>query len=265
MRRSIIILLASFVLTGCVTSGHQKFYRPDEQIASHPDVELLREGQTPTIYASQDLDRDEKILVSRSYIRIGYSSFNGALEGQEAVSAQARRVGASVVLVKSQYTDTQTTTIPLFVPNTATTYGSGTMFGYGGSATYYGSSTTYGTAVVPMTTQHRRHDQVALYFAKLNRKFKYGLLVVELPPEARAAIQRNTAALIEIVMEQSPAFYANILPGDILLAVDGKEVRSATHAVEVMAATIPSRGKNTLTILRSGEEKVVSIDLARER
>lgn len=261
MRSLIVLLVLSILLAACATNEYQKFYNSYTDANSLQDVKLLHEGQEPSIYSSNNLKRDVKVLVSKGYLPIGQSSFNGELQGKEEVIAQARRVGAVVVLVKSKYTNTQTNTTPLFLPNNSTTYNSGSVYGYGGSASYSGSSTTYGTTVVPLRSQQRRYDQAAVYFVKSTKKLKYGIHLADLTPEIRSSIQRNTGALVDIVMQDSPAFYANLLAGDILIRIDGNEVRNARQAGKLLQDSDPLNGESKLTILRNGQKKVISVNI----
>lgn len=251
-------VLFSILIAGCAASGFQQFYKSYGDPKTIPEVQLLAPGEKPTIYSSDNLDRDVKILISRGFQPVGHSAFNCALEGEEQVASQATRVGALVVLVKSAYTNTQTNTVPLVLPNNSTTYGSGTAYGSGGSASYYGSSTTYGTSVVPITSQQRRYDQSAVYFVKINKKYKFGVQIANLTPEQRTTIERNTGAVIDVVMENTPAFIANILPGDILIRLNGTDVRNAEHASELMGAA-PSNADCELSVLRNGQEKTIVV------
>lgn len=119
--RTLLMLAAALLLTACA-SGYQQFYKPYVEPKNLTDVELLQPGEGPKVFGTNDFDKDIKILRSKMYIPVGYSSFNGKYEDESMVKAQARRVGATVVLVNSKYTNTQTTTSPLFIPNSSTTW-----------------------------------------------------------------------------------------------------------------------------------------------
>ncbi|MBC8554729.1 MAG: PDZ domain-containing protein, partial [Candidatus Brocadiales bacterium] len=252
MRFTIILFLA-IVLSGCVTSGYKQFYNPYVDAKTLPEVQLLAEGQEPQIFGTDNFDRDIRILQSKQYIPIGHSSFNSRYEDIKNAAAQAKRIGATIVLVSSQYTNTQTTTSTLFLPDNRTTYNSGTAYGnttynsaYGGylgssntRATYSGTSTTYGTKAVPFTTHQRRYDQTAVYLVKSTQKLKFGVQYNDLTPEQRTQFERNTGVLINVVVENSPAFFANVLAGDVLIAVDGKAVQNAQHAGQLMGNIPP--------------------------
>ena len=260
--RLVITVVSCILLTACA-SGHQQFYKPYFDARTLPDVQLLREGEMPKIFSSNDLQRDFKIANSKGYRSVGTSSFNGKMGTEKDVINQAKLVGAGLVLVNSSFTGSRTITTPLFLPNNQTTYSSGSVYGTNGSANYSGSSTTYGTTVVPITTQQDRYDQTAVYFVKMTKKLKFGLSPVDLSPELRAKYERNTGAVIDIVFEESPAFIANILPGDILIELNGTAVVNANQATELMRSASPKNGKCILKVIRNGTEKSIELQLVQ--
>lgn len=273
MRLSIVMLVAT-LLAGCATSGYQQFYKPYVDAKSLTEVKLLSEGEEPQIFGTDDFDRDINILLSKNYIPIGSSSFNGAYEDTKNAVTQAKQIGATLVLVSAKYTDTQTTTSTLFLPDNKTTYNSGTVSGktsynstysgYLGSSntygSYSGSSTTYGTQAVPITSHQRRYDQNAVYFAKSTRKYRLGVLYKDLMPEQRSQLERNTGVLINVVIEDSPAFTSNVLAGDVLIKVNGHLVKNAKHAKELMADFGHDKNSVELTVIRNGAEKKIEVE-----
>ena len=258
--RQIATVFACFILAACA-SGHQQFYKPYIDAKTLPDVQLLGNGEEPKIFSSNDMERDAKIAMSKGYRSIGVSSFNGESESEQAVINQAKSVGAVLVLVNSKFTESKSITTSLFLPDNQTTYHSGSVNGTYGSANYSGSSTTYGTKVVPITTEQQRYDQTAVYFVKSTKKLKFGLSMVDLPPELRSKYERNTGALIDVVMEESPAFLANILPGDILIEFNGAAVINAQQAANLMQTYSPKDDKCILKIIRNGTEKSIELQL----
>lgn len=257
--RTLFVLSVLLVMTGCVASGYQKFYKPFVDARTLSDVELLKPNEKPKIYGTNNFDRDIRALRSKQYIPIGYSSFNGEYENKSSVEAEARRIGATVVLVNSKYTDTQTTTAPLFFPNSSTTFHSGTVYGGGAYGGYSGTSTTYGNTVVPITAQHRRYDQSAMFFVKETKKLRFGIFVSNLSDDQRRELERNTGAIIDIVVEGSPAFYSNVIPGDILIKINDSNVRDANDALELMQKVSPSENSAVFTIIRNGKVQSIAI------
>ena len=268
-----IILLGVFlILSGCAASGYQKFYNPYVEVSVLPEPEMIQEGQEPHVYGTDNFERDIRALKAKKYVPLGYSSFNGGYEDKKNAQIQAKRVGATIVLVNSEYTNTQTTTSTLFLPDNKTTYHSGTANaystynnsygGYGNAntnATYSGTSTTYGTKAVPVTSHQRRYDQTAVYLVKINPKMKFGVLLKDLTPSMRSQYERNTGTFVDIVFEDSPAFYSNVLPGDVIISVDGGAVRNARHAQELMAKVPSNSVISKLGVIRKGEKKIIEV------
>ncbi|MCX7241266.1 MAG: PDZ domain-containing protein [Burkholderiales bacterium] len=259
MRRILAISVAA-LLTACA-NGFQQFYKPYADTKTMPDVELLAEGATPAIYRSADLKRDVSIARSRGYVLVGESSLNGQIQSEAALVAQAKTVRATMVLLATKFTNTQTVTVPLFLPNNQTTYSSGTVNGTYGSANYNGTSTTYGTTVVPLTSQQQRFDQDALFFVKSTRKYRVGIFYDGLSPELRARYERNTGIVIMEVMEGSPAFAANVMQGDVVLEINGTAVVDRTQFQVALTNASAKEGPLTFKILRNGTEKFVVVNL----
>jgi hypothetical protein len=255
---TVLFLFVTVGVYGCA-SGYKQFYKPYVDAKTLEDVALLKPGEQPKIYGTSNFDRDTKLLRAKQYIPVGFSSFNGEYEDESNVIAQAKHVGATVVLVNAKYSNTLTTTSSLFVPNSSTTYHTGSVYGGGVYGGYSGTSTTYGNTAIPITTHQRRYDQSALFFVKSTKKLKFGVSVRNLSPEQRQTIERNTGAMIDIVMENSPAFYSNILPGDVLIKIDNHKVNNALHALKLMRQVNSSASSSIFTVIRNGKETVVTI------
>jgi serine protease Do len=260
MRLIITIIVPCLVLTACA-NGYRQFYKPYVDAKTLPDVQLLAEGEKPKIFSSNDMQREIKVAISKGYRPIGSSAFNGRIEPEQAVINQAKSVGAVLVLVNSKLTESRTITTPLLLPNNQTTYNSGFVHGVYGSSDYSGTSTTYATTVVPITSQQQLYDQTAVYFVKSTKKQKFGLMLTDLPPELRSKYEQNTGALIDNVAEDSPAFAANVMPGDILIELNGTPIINAKHASDLMPSASPKDGKCVLKVIRNGKEKSIGLQL----
>ena len=89
------------------------------------------------------------------------------------------------------------------------------------------------------------------------------MFIKNLNDEQRQTIERNTGAAIEIVVEGSPAFYSNVLVGDILIKINGTDVKDAPHALELMRDLDANAGKIIFTVIRNGKEKEIQIELKK--
>lgn len=248
-----ILLIAIVLLSGCA-NPYAKFYQgmPDARVRPGyvPSVEPVK------IYGSDDVQRDMRALLVKGYVPVGESSFNAASNAasQNQLLAHANKVGAQIVLVKSQFSHTVSGAMPLTVPNTTTSYSSGTAtaYGSGGSVTAYGSgtTTTYGsqTTMVPYTVQ--RYDFNAMYFAKT--KSKIGFFAVAIDDETRRTLGTNSGVRVDVVMENTGAFDSEILPGDIVLKFNETKVRSVEHYQDLISNY--TGDSVTFTINRDGAE-----------
>ena len=238
---SLVATALSLMLTACA-SGYKQFYvqapagTPD-QIASRraspppqtPALERASFGDSKAIYEA---------YAKRGYIVVGTSMFNsGSNESERGAVDQGKAVGADLVLIfYPKYTGSVTSSVPLTTPTTSTSYSSGsaTVYGYGGPVTAYGNSTTttYGssTTYVPVTVN--RSDYGAVYFVKMRTTL--GAHFRDLNDSERQELQSNRGAVITIVIDDSPAFYSDILAGDVVLSIDGSPVVNTASILELL-------------------------------
>lgn len=263
---SVSLLLASSLVAGCA-SGYSAFYKPAngataEQIATlraapapnQPQVERARSG---------DADKLLDAYAKRGYIIIGSSLFNSARpESDDSAILQAKEIKADlVVILNPNYTGSITSAIPITTPTTSTTYStaSATAYGRGGPVTAYGSgsSTTYGTTTnyIPMTVH--RSDYGAVYFVK--QKFNFGAFFRDLNDSERQELQTNRGAVARLIVDGTPAFNADLLVGDIFVAIDGVAIAS-TQALSGLLRE--RRGRLVdLSIMRRGQKIQKSVQL----
>lgn len=223
--RLLAIVAAAAMFGGCANPVEQH-YQGMTDVRSKPTYDASVAGLQ--VYTTDDFQRDRLQLARRGYFPIGHSSFNAAAStvNETQVREHAAAIGAHIVLVSSRYTHTVSGATPMPIPTRSTAYSTGvaTATGAGGVVTAYGSgtTTTYGqqTVMVPYSVQ--RADFGVLFFAKA--KTRVGLSVVPLDDETRRRLQSNSGVKVEAVVDKSPAFAADILPGDVVLAIAGQTV-----------------------------------------
>ena len=269
MRRNLAVYVLLPVVLGACTSGYQQFYKPAQGM-DPAVVAARRVGPAPAmpiVERSQPVSDGQQVLAvysKRGYVMIGNSFFNtGHAESEQAAISQAQTVGADLVLIfNPRYTGSVTSNVPITTPTSSTSYSTGTAtaYGAGGPITAYGSgtTTTYGTQTtyVPMTVH--RSDYGAVYFVK--QRFSLGVFTRELTDSERQALQSNKGAAVRLVVDNSPAYDADILPGDIITALDGVTVTTPQNFISMLS----QRGGRevTLSIYRNGRvtEKVVKLN-----
>ena len=256
------------ILSGCA-SGYQSFYRPakgatpeaiaKERAAPAPAVPLVERS------APAEPDAVLTAYAKRGYVLIGHSMFNsGRRESEAAAVKQGQKVGADLVLIfNPQYTGSVTTHVPLTTPTTSTSHttGSATAFGPGGPVTAYGNATTttYGskTTYIPRTVD--RSDYGAVYFVK--QKFAFGAFTRDLNDTERRALETNQGAVVLTVVDGTPAFMADILPGDVVRTINGEPIYNSGRLTEVIAGL---KGQNVrIALLRNGQPIQKQVQLNR--
>jgi len=250
----------ALLLNACATSGYVKFYKPAPG-ATPEAVLALRLGPPPAtpnverLPSTQEMRSLFDAYAKRGFASIGESRFNSGFdESDESAIEQGKKLGADlVVLLNPRHTGSTTTSMPLTLPTTTTslTTSTATVLGAGGPVTAYGTgtTTTFGqqTTYVPVTIN--RTEYGAVFFVK--RRWALGTVWRDLTDAERQELQSNKGVAVHVVVENSPAFLADILPGDIVLAVNGTPVLGQ----DAMAGTLKANAgqRVTLSLYRRGQ------------
>ena len=228
---------AFLCLMGCAANGFEKYYVPRPGVEAQRS-RLLPATGPPSVYTYSDTPKEDVLRAQEAgYVQLGTSNFYGppnTMTNTELLT-QAKNVGASMVLIHSQYKDTVSGSIPYTVANppqisTVNTSGTVNAYGTGGYATgnYSGQSTITspgGTTTYNMPYSVSRNDTVATFWAKQDpTTIRLGVIYAPLPAEVRTRLERNTGLIAIGIIQQSPAFRANILRGDVLLKIGGEDV-----------------------------------------
>lgn len=261
MRKRIVFApLLLLTLVGCATTdGYRQFYTPGPGVTPEKVAEMrvAPPASTPQVDHIARLDDQDayRKYTREGYQPIGYSSFtSGHLQKDNDAIDQGKMVGADLVLILDpQYTESVTTSVPLTTPTATTSYTNGmaTAYGTGGSAVAFGNSTTttYGTntTYVPMTVN--RYQYGALYFVKA--RLRLGVKMRGLSDQERQELQTNHGVYIETVVDGTPAYQSDILPGDIITTIDGSRIDDPVNFNELLSARV---GRTVeLAIIRQGK------------
>lgn len=248
-RRAVAAALSfSLFVAGCA-NDYQKFYQPNPPPPPAAVQFLPYAGEPQIVPSAGDSVADIMKMYENGFGLVGVSSFVGPARDQKQAIEQGRKVGAEFVILRSKYQSTTTGAIPITTPTTQTSYTSGTVNAYGATGTYNGTTTTYGTQTTEIPFSVDKYDQAALYFKPMERK-GLGISVAPLSVEQRQKLGTNKGVLIRAIRKGSPAFMADVLPGDTLLSVNERPVFDALSTLDVLTTT---RGGNAnLLIVRNG-------------
>ena len=231
----------------------------EDRLADDPKlVEKTVAAETPHLYATQQPDADAMDLERRAYLLVGYVAMNGRTIPPATITAKARAVGAEIVLVSTkpgaEYVEYQSVTRysgggAAVGFSTANVYGNGSSFnGTGTTITALPGQTS--TEMVPYA--ERTYDTQLLFFRK-RKAGPLGLYLDLIPANLRQTLGRNTGAYVVAVEDESPSFFADILPGDVIVEANGAQVRTPS---DVEAAASPVR---SVKVLRGTESLDITI------
>ena len=230
--RFVAIFITSLViiLSGCASNSHSVFYKQNLNSEEISKLSLLKTGKTPELIRSSDLDYDFRKLKSKHLEVIGLSAFNGNPHGEKELIDQAIKVGATHVLFYAKFVTAQQISSPLILPN-----------GIGGFNT------------TTLSSQQMRYDQKAYFLAKRKEAPLVGIYPIDLTIEKKKEIGRNSGVMVWVVYEGTPAFYANILPDDIITEVNGKSILNEDSYLDLIKSIDLKLDGITFEILRDGK------------
>jgi len=181
------IILSTTLFSSCTTFS--SFYNSWHDVNELKNIITLREGEEPIIIKSGNIDNDVNDVLSNNYIIIGTTSFNGPDDNiTNSIKEQCRKNRATVALYGKEYTDTRT--------------------GIYRSGDYYSSYNI------------RRYDYTVYYFVQRTFLPALGWRLANLTNEDRRIFQRNTGAIVYVVLKNTSVFYANIVRNDIIVRIN---------------------------------------------
>lgn len=264
--------LAAFLLSGCssicalcgkqqAVNNYAEFYRAEP--GPTPERIALPTGSPQVIRVGKYDASVARDLTRKGYELIGSSSFtSGRPEADEDAIEEGVIVGADlVVLLNPAYQGTVTASVPITTPTATTSYTNGTAMAYGSGPPVmaYGNSTTttYGTSTTYMPMTVERSAYAAGYFIK--RRYPFGADLRDLTDSERQQLQTNRGAYVVTVIDNTPAYSSDILPGDVIVGINGQSPSGYAGVVELINA---NRGRTVdVSIVRAGKQlsKHVSI------
>lgn len=86
-----------------------------------------------------------------------------------------------------------------------------------------------------------------------------GLILSDLSSDAKASLERNAGALVRTVIEDSPAWKANVIPNDVLIAVNGEQVKNGSHGNQLLNAAFGNSIPVQVEVIRKTGTRTISI------
>lgn len=260
------IALAFFyaALSGCANNNPYTDYysalngTTPENIARFRSAPAPQIPQVDNVSPAQGQERLD-MWARRGYLAIGIASFNSAQPIPEKFAVdQAKAVKADLVVIRSpEYTGSYASSTAVVKPTISTTEGSALLMGANGrtNALVKGTGTTVSTTTEYVPTTEHRADYAAVYFVK--RQIIFGAHSADLTDKERQERQSNFGVKAIMLTEDSPAYNADILVGDILEALDGEKIKNANQLGEMVGKR---QGKKVdVTLSRDGKTITKSV------
>lgn len=251
------------LLAGCTPNPFQEYYtdRTGNVDILNSKMIILPEGE-PAVFNGSDLDNDYQKMVEDGYILLGHSSFQGANIDFKQAKTHGKKVHAEIVLLYSKYQKTVSGNMPLMLPNTQTTATnvSGNVSGSGGNAYYSGSgtSTTNGSRAVYVPFNVDRYEYFASYWIKRKGTI-FGVEPRGITDKIRSEIGSNMGVLVNVVIKNSPAFFAGLFKGDVITSIGGHPVYDGQSYSDALSE---NAGKEVdVSYFRDGEHLAKKIKL----
>ena len=245
-----IVLLFLLFLGGCVNafSNNYEGLSSEEIKSRFPSNNPVRTQLMKGNFAS--VDNDCRSLIAKGYVLVGKSGFNASELNSDLAVNLGQELTADIVVLYTQYTNTISTMMPLTLPNTTTAstnyYNSYNNYMGSSYSTIYGQSTTYIPTII------NRYDYLALYWKKDIRKPRIGIFWFDLTEDQKMQLQTNSGCYVDVIIDKTPAFYANILRGDVIVAVNNVRVIDSEHLGNILDR-IPSGQQVNFTLIRNGQ------------
>lgn len=259
--KKLLVILTITIYYGCVPNFFSEYYESKitpvdrRDLSINKTLRFLEVGETPKIIVSDNLSQDHYSALSKGYRLIGVSAFNAVFTSHEGAIKQAEKVGAVLVLTGIGEKGIKNTTLYIPVETETTSTTEGNIKNKRFTATTRSKETTSQA----MNYAIERYDQYAYYYALMNKdKIKVGIIPTDLSQEVKAQIQRNTGISVYVVIEDTPAYMANILVNDIIIELNSEPIINSEDFIKKASnLDIASTGV-TLKIIRNNQEKTIT-------
>ena len=231
-----LILLAVLPFLVACSSLYSRSYTQITDPLTSAQAPRASTTQVVIVTRTENLQRDVKRMQAKMYVPFGYSRFFGEPEPDAVLVAFAERIGATTVLVSSSLN----LNMPYARPGLK-------------------SDGTSVRAAAPQESVQDKFEHVAVFMVQTIRKPRLGVEMRDLRDDERNSSLGVQGALIEFVMEDTPASRGKLLAGDVIVEVKGTAVRNAAHFQKIIELLPSEELKLPLTLIRDGSRRQIDV------
>ena len=279
MKTILLTICAIAVFSGCASNPFAQYYQSyTNQMPVVVQQRLLPPSPEPKLIATSAENHGDEArqLEEKYFVCIGFSGFRGGAPTQKQLVEHAKKVGADVVIHTSEYSHTEQGVRPVFSYEPGQTYTTtrngnvnANVYGNGGYAYGSGTYSSSSTTTTPGTShtdyvpyQQRIYEHGATFW----RRIKPGLFGVQpalIPDPMRITLQRNTGVFVKSVMQDSPAFKANIMRGDVIIQIADKSIMSPQDFIDLLPTYAGQ--KISVRVIRDTRTLDIEVQLGESR
>lgn len=267
--RNFLVLGLLLMVAGCLNPYREHYLSTVQKWPAAITERVLTPTGDPQIVSSTDMKADAHHMLQYGYVLLGKSHFKSQQVDEGQALDQARQIGAWVVMVSDQYIGTKTVSVPIvnWTPPTTTTTVVDVQRGGDGNRPPHDvqkviTQTDPGQMNVNYVPEDVDYYKYAATFWAKTKPSPIGVLVGPLTDAEKQTYQTNLGVVVKVVIEQSPAYMANVLEGDVLTGLAGESITSVDQFYDIVNRNL---GKAvSLDIIRNGQPQSPSIQLGNE-
>jgi len=235
----LVLALVLLSMTACVVNytdsdynPYKKFYKGMSRTEVEADSSLIISGAELLLLEGKDIQKDSEWYLSNGYKNIGITSFEDDQTDLKYAMEYAKSLHATMILVYRQYSRTKA-----------------------GSVTYFPLS----FMGITQDNSVDRFNFIVTYWIKAKPPI-FGAGLIDLTQEQKLKIQSNKGAFLSYIVKGSPAYNANIIPGDIVLRINDNEILDMVdlqNTIDRLAGT-----QVTVTLFREGRILQIPVQLS---
>lgn len=204
-----------------------------ENVGARP----LPPPETPELYlGTGDSAADRRALYENDYLLLGASTAHGSPDPAPALEA-GRELGAALVVLYGRFSPPGGEPLEVLP---------------------YRPRPSASSLSEPLITHLGADDQAAVYWGK-TRPPILGIVSRPLTAEEQGRLGRAGGVRIESTVTGSPAAAAGLLPGDVLIALEGEPIAGARELPARIVALAGRRAR--FELVRDGSAREVEVDL----
>jgi hypothetical protein len=264
-----LIVVTATILSGCASTGsgnnpYERYYNAIPFFDALPAQYFQAPPSVIQLERTDDMVKSIARVEEDGALFIGELAMTGTRPDMYQVIALGQKHGAAgaLVMIKplEKRSGVQTITTPNYSMSTGNVMGNsgGGTFG----ATGQSSSIGYTTQAVPY--EQNIYAINVMYYKKASgpEAFSLGASVKEVSQEDRQLAKDNRGVYVAGVVRGSNAFKANILPGDVIVRVEGRDIFGRTEFTDVL--TEIRKDEITIDVRRGGEVITVTSKFNKE-